>query len=194
VFVLRYSINDIEDTAGLIEEAVTISRSKIKGVLNKWRFSVANEITSSLTSGPLRKRSGKLLASVNPHQNLTVVQTGFDSFIISFKNEIVVYAAALEYGALVKPKEKTFLTIPIRQREKGKPIPLTRYKKTFLTKSKRTSGNYIAWWRRKKNESPIPIFVLAKEAQLPETRWFELALERAIPSLYNIIGKNNAET
>lgn len=187
MYVIQYGLKGVDEVKGALQRAGQLPRRRMREILNKWRFALASKITSNLTGGVVNKRTGNLLKTVRPHQNLTVVETSENNYLVTFKNKIAVYGVPLETGGTITPKSSRYLTIPLRQRTSGKPIPITRYKNKFFRPSKRNPENLIAYWRKTKNAAPVPIFVLAKKVELPEYPWFSSAVEAAIPLLRKIV-------
>lgn len=186
MYVIKYALSGTDDVTGLLKRAGEVPQRRLRGILNKWRFAVASKIVKNLSGGAVQKRSGKLLQSVNPHSNLTIVETGENSFLLTFKNKLAVYATTLETGGTVKPTTSEYLAIPLPPTNKKRPTRLRRYKNTFIRPSKKDSQDLVVYWR-KKREKPVPIYLLKKEVEIPETKWFSKSVEEAMPSLRKII-------
>lgn len=189
MYVVKYELKGYENVVGMLQRSGQIPRKRMLDVLNKWRFILASKITSNLSGGVVRRRTGNLLKSVNPHQNLTVIESDDNTYIVAFKNKIAAYGVPLEKGATVLPRTKQFLAVPLLERKGGKarPLPLSRYKNKFFRPSKSNPEDVVVYWRKAKAEKPVPIYVLKKKVELPSYPWFSTAVEEAMPNLRALI-------
>lgn len=189
MFIIKFGLTGKEQIHAGLSKLVDVPRNKVKGALNKWRLSLSNEIISGLSGKTLKRRTGDLFKSAADRGNLTVVEVGSNLFIVKFKQTLISYAYAHEEGATLTPSKSKFLAIPLRSGAgKSRPKPLSSYKDTFIRKAKSGTDGYTVY-EKSPSGKVIPIFLLRKKVKLPKRPWFLDAVERAIPSLKNIIEK-----
>jgi len=123
--------------------------------------------------GTLSKRSGGLLASLNPDR-ITVTGDGLSEIAVSFT--LTGIANVHERGATIRPKRAKYLTIPLPAAltKRGTPIkPNARaWKNTFVLKSKK--GNLLIMQKKGKGDM-VPLYVLKKQVVIPKRLAFEEA-------------------
>jgi len=141
-----------------------------------------------LSNRILKRRTGNLAATTHWHDKMS--GKGLKLLLLSQ----APYATILEEGGIIKPKNKQWLTIPI----KGNKGPLTpsgvtkktaqEYKDdpnedTFVMKSKK--GNLIIFKREKLKTKTnlIPLFILKKRVRIPPKRWAFKAINDSLPEL-----------
>lgn len=96
--------------------------------------------------------------------------------------------AAQEYGAVIKPTKKRYLTIPIAfaLRADGSPKRVSalswKQYKTFVWTSKKSGQKYIAY-KRKGDGKLVLLYVLVDAARIPGRGYIRKAYDKLLPAL-----------
>lgn len=123
--------------------------------------------------GTLSKRSGKLLAGLNPARIKVTGQTEKD---IQVSYTLQGIANVHERGATITPKKAKYLTIPLPPALTSRGLPkkpsARDWKDTFVLKSRK--GNLLIV-QKQPNGGILPLYVLKKSVTIPKRLGFEEA-------------------
>ena len=122
---------------------------------------IVRRISQRLSGPVLKENTGRLKGSLNHEEKA-------DSLEVSAGGGPEVdYAAIHNFGGVIRPKKKKFLTIPFPGGPADKPVPLraSDFTDTFVAKG-------IIFQRKKKvkkakNAQIIPLFILKKSVTIP---------------------------
>lgn len=156
-----------------VEDATPILRQQLRFFLNTVAEAVAqrhgNPYPGGTTGGgegfgTLSRRSGKLIESIR--KSVAVSGSKFDD-IEGRIGSGLIYAAAQEFGAVIRAKNVQFLTIPLPAALDSRGVPLKKsareWANTFVKKSKK--GNLIIFQKIGRNITPL--YLLKREVRIP---------------------------
>jgi hypothetical protein len=147
----------------------------IREEANIWMFNTVNKIKLDASGRLLNVRSGKLRADIKGK----VKQSG-NKTIIKIGSRKIPYSKAQDRGALIVPKTRRFLTVPVNQSVKGR---ARQYSNTVVIKSRK--GNLIiAQVKKRKKKSVIkPLFILKRQVRIKKTGFITDNIRNRTPLL-----------
>ena len=142
------------------------------------------EVQDVLSNRILRRRTGTLARSTF-FKDLRATKSQVTVSVVT-----TVYGPVHEYGAVVRPRRRKWLTVPLPAAQT--PAGVTRYSArdypgAFLLKT--GSGKLFIAKRGSQKGKLDFLFVLKKEVKIPARRWFSIAARRALDKLPEYLGK-----
>lgn len=170
------------DVEGDFENLLPLAKSIIRKYMTGVVKSVAQRVDGPYPGGTspagqfpgtLSKRSGSLLASLNPSR---IVETE-NSKELTTAFTLTGIAAVHERGATIRAKNSQFLTIPLPRALDKRGVALKpnarAWKNTFVAKSKK--GNLLIFL--KERGGIVPLYALKKTVTIPKRLAFGEAFE-----------------
>ena len=170
----------INETRSLVSDARLLEEA-----FEEWAlYELDPEIQDVLSNRILKRRTGTLARSTF-FKDLRATKSQ-----VSVRVVTTVYGPVHEYGAVIRPRRRTWLTVPLPAAQT--PAGVTRYSArdypgAFLLKT-RTGKLFIAKRGSRKGKLDF-LFVLKKEVKIPARKWFSVAARRALGRLPKYLGE-----
>lgn len=156
----------------------------IERALEGWQLALDAQIVKQFEKGdPLKRRTGQMARSLF-WAKISKIGTGFR---LTLKSSLP-YPMIHETGGVIRPVEKQWLTIPLKEAQTPAGVLKKRapeWKDTFFIKSKKT-GLPVLMQKRGKTKI-VPLFLLVKQVEIPARRWLTRAVDATTPTMANLI-------
>jgi len=152
----------------------------------------------------LGRRTGALARNVDYYRLMMPVSGGVGGvkLVVNVDSQKVPYAKIHEEGGTIRPKTKTYLTIPTKNAMTRAGVKRKsaldyeddpKYRGTFVMMKDGWRGPIIFGRPVQRNKKPVPLFLLRKEVKIDAKHWAEYALRRSLSTLERELSKHSVE-